>query len=102
MMGQFHKFHSSLPQFGSTSTAFPATHNNTLLPLPTGNAFQLVTAHIGIKDVKPPKYVNKNHESNLYLGGIKYAGYINSELIDSDNKVSVVETIISFMKVILL
>jgi hypothetical protein len=71
MMGQFHKFHSSLPQFGSTSAAFPMTDNNTLLHLPKGNAFQLATAHIRIKDVKPPEYVNKNKESNLYQGGNK-------------------------------
>jgi hypothetical protein len=56
------------------------TDNNTLLPLPTRNAFQLVTAHIGIKDVKPPKYVNRTQESNLYQQGTKYAASINLEL----------------------
>jgi hypothetical protein len=78
MMGQFRKFHSSVTQFGSTSTAFPTTDNNTLLPLLTGNAFQ--HAHIGIMYIKSPKYVNKNQESNLYQRETKYAEYNNPEL----------------------
>jgi hypothetical protein len=65
-MSQFHKFHSSVTQFGSTSTAFPTTYNNTLLSLLTRNAFQLVSAYIGTKYVNSPKYVNKNLEPNLY------------------------------------